>query len=105
MTIQIVRNSVAAGLYLLLRLLLTIEPEQTKRSIVRVHKMRILLSLLAMATWTALYVDDVMTYAWALPVSFYITGIALLVCDVLREYNALVKAKRWTSEEDPVESS
>jgi len=104
-TIQIVANTVAAGIYLLARLLLQAEPEQTRRAIIRVHKMRILLSLLAMATWTALYVNDVMTYAWALPVSFYITGLALLVCDVLREYNALIKAKMWTIEEDPVESS
>ena len=89
----------------MLRLLLTIEPEQTKRSIIRVHKMRILLSLLAMATWTVLYVDDVTTYAWALPVSFYIVGLALLVFDVLREYNGLVKANRSASKEDSIESS
>lgn len=98
-------NSAAAGLYLLLRLLLQSEPEQNKRSIIRVHKLRILLSLLAILTWTSLYVRDVMTYAWALPVSFYITGLALLVFDVLREYNALVKARKWTSEEDPLEPS
>ncbi len=98
-------NSVAAGIYLLLRLLLQAEPEQTRRAITRAHKLRILLSLLAISTWTVLYANDVMTLAWALPVSFYIAGLALLVFDVLREYNALVKAKRRTNEEEPVESS
>ncbi len=98
-------NSVAAGIYLLLRLLLQAEPEQTRRAIIRAHKLRILLSLLAISTWTVLYTNDVMTYAWALPVSFYIAGLALFVFDVLREYNALVEVKRRTNEEDPVESS
>jgi hypothetical protein len=54
-------------------------------------------------------VNDVMTWFFApwfrLPVSFYIASLAWLVFDVLREYNALVKVKRWTSEDDPVELS
>ena len=104
-SIQIVMNGAAAGLYLLLRLLLQVGPEQTRRPIIRARKLKILLSLLAIPTWTALYVRDVMTLSWALPVSFYITALALLVCDVLREYNGLVKAERRTSEEDTIESS
>ncbi|RLI33566.1 hypothetical protein DRO66_10000, partial [Candidatus Bathyarchaeota archaeon] len=46
-SIQIVKNFVAAGIYLLLRLLLQNAPEQTRLSIIRVRKLRILLSLLA----------------------------------------------------------
>lgn len=91
------------------RLLLQAEPEQTRRAIIRAHKLRILLSLLTIPTWTAVYVNDVMTWFFApwfrLPVSFYIASLAWLVFDVLREYNALVKVKRWTSEDDPVELS
>ncbi len=107
MTIQLVRNTVVAGIYLLLRLLLQAEPEQTRRAIIRVHKLRIFLSLLTIPTWTAVYIDSIMTYSplLQLPILFFIASIMWLVFDVLREYNALVKAKMWTSEEDPVESS
>jgi len=111
-SIQLVKNCVAAGVYLLLRVLLQNAPEQTRLSIIRVRKLRILLSLLAIPALTLLYVDDIMVHLQyypmvmpPLPVSVYIACLAWLVFDVLREYNALVKAKRWASEEDPVESS
>lgn len=88
----------------MLRLILQDEPEQIGCSIIRVYKLKILLSLLAIPIWTTLYVDDIMTYAWALPVSFYIAGITLLVFDVLREYNGLVEAKRRIREEETIDS-
>lgn len=107
MTIQIVRNSVVGAIYFFLRLVLHDEPEQTRRSIIRVRKLRILLSLLTIPTWTAIYVDDIMTWPpwFRLPVSLYIASLAWLVFDVLREYNALVEVKKRTSKEDTIESS
>ena len=112
MTIQIVKNCVAAGVYLLLRVLLQNTPEQTGLSIIRVRKLRILLSLFAIPAMTALYVDDIRTYLQYYPMVIppfpawvYIACLAWLVIDVLREYNGLVKAERRTSEEDTIESS
>ena len=94
-------NSAAAGLYLLLRVLLQNAPEQTGLSIIRVRKLRILLSLFAIPAMTALYVDDIMVHIQyypmvmsPLPAWVYIACLAWLVFDVLREYNALVKAKK-----------
>ena len=112
MTIQIVKNCVAAGIYLLLRLLLQTAQKQARRSIIRVRKLRILLSLLAIPALTFLYVDDIRYYLQYYPAVIppfpawvYIACLAWLVIDVLREYKGLVKAERWTSEEDPLESS
>ena len=112
MTIQIVKNCVAAGIYLLLRLLLQTAPEQTRLSIICVNKLRILLSLLAIPALTFLYVDDVLTYVLyypavmpPLPVLFYIACLAWLIFDVLREYNEIVEANKRTSKEDTLESS
>ena len=95
----------------MLRVLLQNAPGQTRLSIIRVLKLRILLSLLAIPALTFLYVDDVMSYVPfsfmlpPLPVSIYIACLAWLVIDVLWQYNGLVKAERWTSEEDTIESS
>ena len=112
MTIQLVKNCAAAGLYLLLRVLLQTAPEQTRRSIIRIRKLRILLSLLAIPVMTFLYIDNIMVYLQyypmvmpPLPAWVYIACLAWLVIDVLREYKGLVKIKRWTGEENPVESS
>ena len=94
-SIQLAKNCAAAGLYLLLRLLLQVGPEQTRRPIIRVRKLRILLSLLAIPTSTALYIDDVMRYVPfsfmlpPLPVSVYIACLAWLVIDVLWQFRKL----------------
>ena len=100
-SIQIVKNCVAAGVYLLLRVLLQTAPEQTRRSIIRLRKLRILLSLFAIPAMTFLYVDDIRYYLQYYPAVIppfpawvYIACLAWLVFDVLREYNALVKAKK-----------
>ena len=112
MSIQLVKNCVAAGVYLLLRVLLENAPEQTRLSIICARKLRILLSLLAIPALTFLYVDDIMVYLQyypmvmpPLPAWVYIACLAWLVIDVLREYNGLVKAERRTSKEDTIESS
>jgi len=85
----------------LLRVLLQTAPEQTRLSIIRVHKQRIILSLFAIPAMTFLYIDDIMYHLQyfpmvlpPLPVSVYIACLAWLVFDVLREYNALVTAER-----------
>ena len=76
-----------------------------------------LLSLATIPAWTIYYVYRVMRYIQIqtpppdfiglppLPVPFYITGLAWLVFDVLREYNEIVEAKRRTSKEDTIEPS
>jgi hypothetical protein len=111
-SIQIVKNFVAAGIYLLLRLLLQTAQQQTRRSIIRVRNLRILLSLFAIPVLTFLYVDDIRYYLQYYPMVIppfpawvYFACLAWLVIDVLREYNGLIKAERWTSEEDTIESS
>jgi len=75
------------------------------------------LSLAIIPAWTIYYVYRVMTYIQIqlplpdfiglppLPVLFYIAGLAWLVFDVLREYNEIVEAERWTSKEDTIESA
>jgi hypothetical protein len=85
----------------LLRLLLQAEPEQTRRAIIRVRKLRMLLSLLAIPALTFLYVDDIRLYLQYYPMVIppfpawvYVACLAWLVFDVLREYNALVKARK-----------
>lgn len=95
----------------MLRLLLQAAPGQTKRSIIRLRKLRILLSLFAIPAMTFLYVDDVLSYVPfsfmipPLPVSIYIACLAWLVFDVLREYNGLVKAERRAGKEDTIDSA
>jgi len=95
-SIQIVKNFVAAGIYLLLRLLLQTAQEQTRRSIIHVRKLRILLSLLAIPALTFLYVDDIRYYLQyypavipPLPAWVYIACLAWLVIDVLWQFRKL----------------
>jgi len=85
----------------LLRVLLQNAPEQTRLSIIRVRKLRMLLSLFAIPAMTFLYVDDIRYYLQyypmvmpPLPVWIFIACLAWLVFDVLREYNGLVKAEK-----------